>query len=74
MITTRGQYVPHSTFATIREVLDENHFVVLVQGVSVEATYYRGSYLGQMVAGAQVFVERLPNSSLWMISSYAQPR
>ena len=56
---------PHNAFATIAQVLDSNHFGVMVNwGQRVEAVNYRGDTLA---VGDRVFIERAPGQ--WIITS-----
>ena len=63
---------PWSAFGTIAERQDDNHYGVILQwGQRVEATYYRTGVMTSFGAGDHVFLERIPGSSLWMITSHA---
>lgn len=63
---------PLSTFGTIAERQDDNHYGVVIRGGQrVEATYYRTDAMTSFGAGDHIFLERISGSALWMITSHA---
>jgi len=64
--------VEYARFGTIAQKVDDNHYGVIIKGgIRVEATYYRTTIATDFDVGTPVFLEKVPGSDLWMISSLA---